>query len=330
VVHLLNGKIGRITTAGAVSSLRLRSTGTGLSSITAGPDGALWFADPQANSIGRVPAGPLPPADSVSGAFTTGPQCGLRCAPPTYDLDVSGGPQGEAPKGEITFTKGTLFVDAQFAQGTFSCLRASGNRATLGVDFAGSSTTPARSALVFLEDNVPTGDRFAVVDLPAGTAPSSCPAAPPAGVTLAPVVNGDVLVRDESAPTCGGRAATLVGDAGDDTLRGTAGDDVIVGGGGDDVILGEGGNDVVCAGPGGDRVWGGPGNDALLGEDGADLLRGGSGNDLLVGGAGVDRLRGAPGDDTLLGGPGDDLLLGGLGRDNCPPEGADVRIGCEQ
>lgn len=90
----------------------------------------------------------------MSGAFTTGPQCGLRCAPPTYDLDVSGGPQGEAPKGEITFTKGTLFVDAQFAQGT--------------------------------------------------------------------------------------------------------------------------------------------------------------------------------GDDTLLGGPGNDLLLGGLGRDNCPPEGADVRIGCEQ
>ena len=42
----------------------------------------------------------------MSGAFTTAPQCGLRCSPPEYDLDVSSGPGGEAPKGEITFRKG--------------------------------------------------------------------------------------------------------------------------------------------------------------------------------------------------------------------------------
>jgi poly-gamma-glutamate synthesis protein (capsule biosynthesis protein) len=135
--------------------------------------------------------------------------------------------------------------------------------------------------------------------------------------------------------SCHGRAATIVGTAGDDTLVGTPGPDVIAAGGGNDTIDGGDGDDLVCGGDGDDLLTGGAGEDRLLGEagndvaygnegddelwggEGADRLLGVSGADLLVGGVGDDQLRGGDGDDVLLAGDGQDRADGGAGADRC-------------
>ena len=132
---------------------------------------------------------------------------------------------------------------------------------------------------------------------------------------------------------CLGKAASIVGTQGDDTITGTAGGDVILGFGGKDTIRGLGGDDTLCGGVGIDRLEGGPGSDGLDGGEDDDRLFGHDGNDRLFGGSGVDELQGGPGDDRLAGGddndelvdregsnshdggPGDDLIRGGQGND---------------
>jgi len=130
---------------------------------------------------------------------------------------------------------------------------------------------------------------------------------------------------------CSGVNATLVGNAGNDTLNGTAGPDVIVGGAGNDTINGLGGDDRICGDAGNDLINGGAGNDFVLGGSGADNINGGNNNDTLVGnpgggsdddlgdtingGSGDDFLDGWFGDDTLIGGPGNDHLRGEAGVD---------------
>ncbi len=85
-------------------------------------------------------------------------------------------------------------------------------------------------------------------------------------------------------PTCGGRAPTILGTAGNDVIDGTSGPDVIVALGGADTVRGLGGNDRIC------------------GNAGDDVLSGGSGDDLLHGGVGNDSLRGDNGVDTCISG----------------------------
>ncbi len=85
-----------------------------------------------------------------------------------------------------------------------------------------------------------------------------------------------------AATSSPGKACTITGTPGKDTLVGTAKADVICGLGG---------------------------NDTLKGWKGNDILRGGPGNDALVGGGGNDRLEGGPGKDTGNGGPGKDVCL---------------------
>ena len=63
----------------------------------------------------------------------------------------------------------------------------------------------------------------------------------------------------QAAPTCGGKAPTIVGTRGNDTLRGTPGDDVISGLGGNARLLGRGGHDILCGGKGYDELRSGPG-----------------------------------------------------------------------
>ena len=116
-------------------------------------------------------------------------------------------------------------------------------------------------------------------------------------------------------PTCNGRASTIDGSHGPDTLRGTPGPDVIVGLGGNDQIYGLAGNDVICGGGGRDILVGGPGADWIAGETGNDTLVGGSGGDSLNGGPGNDVLKGAGGPDVLTGGPGKDRFKCGKGSD---------------
>jgi Ca2+-binding RTX toxin-like protein len=86
---------------------------------------------------------------------------------------------------------------------------------------------------------------------------------------------------------CYGKAGTIVGGNGNDTLNGTAGADVIIGNGGNDTINGLGGNDLLCGGGGNDTINGGNNNDKLRGGIGDDTLNGDAGDDALDGGTHV-------------------------------------------
>lgn len=143
-----------------------------------------------------------------------------------------------------------------------------------------------------------------------------------AAVALASVALVPALA--DSAVTCLGKRATIVGTAGNDVIVGTKGHDVIYAGAGNDRINGKGGHDTICGGPGNDRIdgdrgsdrlSGGPGDDVLIGGRGSDRLFGDGGDDVLVGGRGKDRLHGGPGDDRLFGGRGSDVLEGDGGND---------------
>jgi Ca2+-binding RTX toxin-like protein len=148
---------------------------------------------------------------------------------------------------------------------------------------------------------------------------------------------------------CLGQAATIKGDAGDNTITGTRGIDVIVAGGGNDTVNGGGGNDIICGGAGDDHLDGQLGNDTLVGEADDDVLIGNVGVDTisyqtLIGGVVADleqgtattpdgtdtvstvenvvgsnfsdRLVGDDGPNTLSALAGDDTLNGQLGNDD--------------
>ncbi|KAA1427164.1 hypothetical protein [Nocardioides antri] len=107
------------------------------------------------------------------------------------------------------------------------------------------------------------------------------------GLALAPGVADPA----HAAPTCHGRAATIVGTAGDDQITGTDQPDVIVTRGGDDHVTARGGRDVICLG------------------GGADVADGGAGNDFVRAGAGPDYVAGTVDRDRVLGNRGRDVLF---------------------
>ncbi len=106
-----------------------------------------------------------------------------------------------------------------------------------------------------------------------------------------------------TAATCHGKAATIVGTAGDDTIQGTAGDDVIVSLGGNDTIYTNGGNDDVCAGTGDDQV------NPLVFPTGSAWISGGAGRDSLQGPQGFDRIDGGGGPDSIYPGLVDSVMF---------------------
>ncbi|WP_151084370.1 calcium-binding protein [Nocardioides cynanchi] len=126
-----------------------------------------------------------------------------------------------------------------------------------------------------------------------------------------------------TAPTCGGRVATIVGTPARDVIHGTPGPDVIAGLGGNDWVRGLGGADLICGGAGKDHLRAGPGADLVLGGSGLDFEHRGPGRDTLVGGAGddfmIDHVRGG----TYVGRRGNDeirvtgpsVVRGGRGLD---------------
>ena len=75
-------KIGRITTAGAISEFPLPPDASARD-VTAGPDGNLWFTDFVGNKIGRITPGgmvsefPIPTSDSIPWGITAGPDGAL-------------------------------------------------------------------------------------------------------------------------------------------------------------------------------------------------------------------------------------------------------------
>ncbi|MFV0299612.1 MAG: calcium-binding protein [Paracoccus sp. (in: a-proteobacteria)] len=137
-----------------------------------------------------------------------------------------------------------------------------------------------------------------------------------------------------------GRAVSLLGGAGQDTLRPGAGQQILDGEAGIDTLdlrltqpgvrvdLDEFGYQRVGdwalsllnienlrATGGADQVFGSAAANWLAGLAGNDRLAGRGGNDSLLGNAGDDMLSGNAGDDRIRGGAGDDRLDGGAGRD---------------
>ncbi|HEX8912457.1 MAG TPA: C2 family cysteine protease, partial [Humisphaera sp.] len=170
-----------------------------------------------------------------------------------------------------------------------------------------------------------------------------------AGQTV--TVNG--LGGNDRITVNGGRATTLnggngndtlVGGAGNDTLNGDYGDDYLDGGLGSDTLAGGGGVDTVSYaarsadvrvtldgyaddGQAGENdnaladlevIQGGWGNDYLAGNASDTVYRtfyGNAGNDVILGGAGNDTIHGGAGDDTSVGGAGNDVIYADSGLD---------------
>ena len=89
--------------------------------------------------------------------------------------------------------------------------------------------------------------------------------------------SADALARahqpsHRSGARCDGKAATIVGTAGDDRIKGTSHSDVIFAGAGNDTVDGRGGNDIICGGAGRDKLRGGAGNDRIFGGSGNDTI----------------------------------------------------------
>ncbi|MGQ0620583.1 MAG: thrombospondin type 3 repeat-containing protein [Panacagrimonas sp.] len=149
-----------------------------------------------------------------------------------------------------------------------------------------------------ITDSDPDGDSDGVPD-----AMDNCPVVPNPGQSDTDSDGIGNACDDSQLGQCDGRAVTIPGTLGNDTLNGTSGDDVIDGRGGKDTIDGRGGNDWICGGPGNDALTGGDGNDRILGNQGDDRLSGSAGNDELLGGEGRDTLNGGAGRDECNGGP---------------------------
>ncbi len=76
-------KIGRITTAGALTEYPVPTLNSGPLGIAAGPDGALWFTEEAASKIGRITTAgaiseyPLPTSGGQTGGIAAGPDGAL-------------------------------------------------------------------------------------------------------------------------------------------------------------------------------------------------------------------------------------------------------------
>ncbi len=150
---------------------------------------------------------------------------------------------------------------------------------------------------------------------------------------LAPVAGA------ETAHTCFGQAATMVGTNDPDFIYGyDRVTDVIVGLGEADDIDGHSGSDYLCGSDGGDRIFGklgiewlagGPAGDSLYGHEGPDKIYGGRDRDVVGGDQGSDLIHGGRAGDFLYGGPGVDRIHGDAGVDECHVTPEDKVFDCE-
>jgi len=275
--------------------------------------------------------------------------------PPTFAVDLAGGPRAGALSGIVEY--GTNLYEKQAIQVHASFLE---------------------GAWLVSEQGLPmsAGDGCALL----GPETARCPiASDPAGLFLDGGEGGDLLAVEPSVPATasarligGNGVDTLIGGAGDDSLDGTIGNvwgDAVYGGPGDDaltngaVLNGDGGSDLLIALPCGETIEGGAGVDsvsfaraslgveATLGgsagtapypgfgggcptEHGGqpssridssvesiegsahdDVLRGDSGPNIILGRGGDDEVHGSGGNDFLVGGEGVDSLFGEAGAD---------------
>ncbi len=145
-----------------------------------------------------------------------------------------------------------------------------------------------------------------------------------AAAVVIPAAPASTVGAAAAAPTCKGRAVTILGTDGNDHLRGTDKKDVILALGGDDRVDGRGGKDVICGGAGRDLIQGGPGDDKLFGgADGRSEQRSDAGVRLMVG----DSIQGGPGDDLIdLGYDDRQQTFGSLERDRLSYKDSKFRV----
>ncbi len=233
-----------------------------------------------------------------------------------YDWNVcADGESGEPGPGSIENSIWWNFTPAQTGTATFTVDAATTTFDSQLSVFVGNSV----HSLTLLAFDDPAGNGGDTVTLPVN-----------AGTTYRIRVDGfggsngelDLDYSLAAGPTCGGVAATIVGDQFANVIVGTAGNDVIVGLDGDDDVSGLAGNDTICLEGGDDTASGGDGADTIRGGDGEDSISGGGGNDSLFGGPDADVIEGDDGDDFILGnaGGGDvddagDHISGGSGND---------------
>jgi virginiamycin B lyase len=87
------GKIGRITTAGALQEFALPA-GHNASSLAVGPDGALWFTEPNNSAVGRITTSGAVSEIKVPGACQVGYAC----------------PTAPRPNGIVAGSDGALWI----------------------------------------------------------------------------------------------------------------------------------------------------------------------------------------------------------------------------
>ena len=82
------GRIGRITPSGTITEFPLPSASSAPTTIAAGPDGALWFAEAVGNAVGRITVAgaieeyPLTGAGAQPGVIAAGPDGNLWLTEP--------------------------------------------------------------------------------------------------------------------------------------------------------------------------------------------------------------------------------------------------------
>src|SRR4051794_3618454 len=118
-------------------------------------------------------------------------------------------------------------------------------------------------------------------------------------------------------PKCFGKAATIVGSNGPNTISGTPHNDVIVTLGGNDTVKTPSGpknqgKDIICTGPGNDEIVGNGDSEKFSGGPGDDLIKSGNGANLVVGDNAnpSGNESGKTGRDDLIGGRGGDFIVG--------------------
>lgn len=132
--------------------------------------------------------------DRVAGAIWSPPVVPLGPGP-GIEVDVRAEPDGSDPVGLVSVTPGSYYFRFPDS-GPATCLRIVGNRVAIGfvvVDPTGAGM-PDISQVVFVEDNGPSGDRWARVTVP--DAPLDCPDPSTAAVSWTTPVNGNITITD--------------------------------------------------------------------------------------------------------------------------------------
>ena len=87
--ELFGNKIGRITTAGAITEYPIPTAASTPYGIAAGPDGGLWFTQAGGNKIGRITSGRWPPVMAGSGQVGLPLVCDASSWGPTAEVSLA-------------------------------------------------------------------------------------------------------------------------------------------------------------------------------------------------------------------------------------------------